>query len=258
MINLPSLLAIVALAVTATSASALTDADIAPAALFGKTLTFSIEFGNGPFAPSPGTWAGTISSAGTGFKVENVSGSTAGISTTCTSTSGGGYTTFTLAKFIEGQKPAQVTLYLDGGVGKYEVSIQDLFSANQHGTFTIGAPVVLGPEINLQLAGKDLVDGKSKADLGTVKTGKSKSVKFTIENTGDKKLDKLSVSLDGKNKGDFKVSTLAVKGLAKDKKTTFQVTFKPKSKGTKKAEIHVKSNDKVTGTFDVKISGEGK
>ncbi len=253
---LPSLFAFAVLA-TATSASALTDADIAPAALFGKTLTFAIVNGGDPYADAGGTWSGTFSAAGTNFEVKNIEGTTADISTTCTSSVDGSFTNFALSKFIEGRNPATMTLYVQDGVGRYEVFIDGVFGVSLNGTFTIGAPVVAGPQITLQQTGKDLVDGESKTSFGTVKTGKSKTKSFTIENTGGKKLEKLSVSVDGRNKGDFTVSQPAVKSLAADKKTTFTVTFKPKSKGTKKAEIHIKSNDKVTGTFDVKVAGEG-
>jgi hypothetical protein len=45
--------------------------------------------------------------------------------------------------------------------------------------------------------------------------------------------------------------------LAPGASTTFKVTFGPKAKGTRTAQIQVKSNDPNENPFDVTVSGKG-
>jgi hypothetical protein len=45
--------------------------------------------------------------------------------------------------------------------------------------------------------------------------------------------------------------------LAPGSSTTFKVIFKPSAKGTRKANIHIKSNDADENPFDIKLTGQG-
>lgn len=45
--------------------------------------------------------------------------------------------------------------------------------------------------------------------------------------------------------------------LAPGASTTFKVTFKPTAAGTRKAAIHIESNDADENPFDIKLGGEG-
>ena len=255
--KIPSLAAAIVIS-SSISAFAITDADIAPAALVGKTLIFTIVNGGSPYATT-GTWTGTFASSGNGFSVANVSGDTVPISTTFSAAVDGGFTNVSLAKFIEGQKPATITLYTVSGVGNYEVSIQDLFGVSLNGTFTIGSAPAQGPEIDVrQSKGGALTDGASKIRFGNVqvtKTGVAR--KFIIANLGSATLKNLDITLDGKNNADFIVSTLKENQLAGGDSIGFTVKFKPTAFGTRNAVLHIKSNDKNENPFDIDLTGIG-
>lgn len=100
-------------------------------------------------------------------------------------------------------------------------------------------------------------DGKSRAFgfavVGT--TGKTKT--FTIRNSGQSVLSGLSISKTGSGRKDFKVKGLAVTSLAPGASTTFTVTFSPTAKNARQAVLHIASNDKKTGVFDIKLNGKG-
>lgn len=254
--KLPSLLAAVVIS-TAAPLLALTEADIAPAALVGKTLSFTIVNGGSPYATT-GTWSGSFAASGNGFSVANITGDTVPISTTYSATVDGIFTDCALPKFIEGQSAATLTLYIQDGIGKYEVFISDVFGVSLNGEFTIGAPVVKGAEIEMLLGKKDLVDGKSKTNFGNIRVSKSGKPKtYTIKNTGTSPLRNLGFSVTGKNRADFVLSSPKIGKIAPGASVKFRVIFKPKAFGTRKADLHFKSNDKDEKSFDVKLSGRG-
>lgn len=116
-----------------------------------------------------------------------------------------------------------------------------------------------GAEISIQQpVGSELKDGTAKKSFGTVKLGKKSSAKtFTIKNAGGKTLKNLSVAVTGKHKKDFTTTAPSKKSLAPGASTTFKVTFKPTAKGTRKAALEIKSNDKDESPFDVKVTGLG-
>ena len=62
------------------SAFALTEADITPAALVGKTLRFTATSGAAPL-PASGVWTGTFAASGDGFTVGVVSSGTTALTT---------------------------------------------------------------------------------------------------------------------------------------------------------------------------------
>lgn len=237
------------------SALAITDAEITPTALVGKTLTFTIVNGNSPFATT-GTWSGAFAASGNAFTATRITGDFVNISTTFTSALDGGYSVTSLAKIVEGQAPAKLTLYTVSGVGHYEVSIPNLFGAGQNGTFVFGTPVVTGPEIDVKLGTAALTDAVGNNSFGTVKAKKaSKPQIVTIKNTGTTKLTGLAVSKSGKNASDFFITKLPKKSLAPGASMTFKTTFKPKAKGTKNAVIKIKSSDKNESPFDINVTG---
>lgn len=247
-------------AISSLPATALTEADLAPGALAGKTLTFTITNGAAPFATT-GSWTGTFGATpGNSFTMTRVSGDTANI------TGNWAYDNvimgmyeYTLSPFIAGQADGHLTLYLQNGEGRYEVYLDGVFGVSQTGTFTIGTAVKKEPDIAVQQpAGTNLTDGDSKKSFGTVKTSsKGKSKTFTIKNTGKTKLTGLSIKKSGANKADFEVNGPEKTSLAAGASTTFKVTFKPSSKGTKNAAIAIASNDPDENPFNIKLSGEG-
>ena len=235
---------------------AITDAEITPAALVGKTLTFNIVNGGSPFATT-GTWSGTFAASGGAFTATKITGDFANISTTYTAATSGTATDVMLAKFVEGRPATTLTLYIANGVGNYEAFIAGLNGVSLNGTFTFGTPPVSGPEISLQQpVGTELTDGGSKKSFGKVKIGKASTAKtFTLKNTGNAVLTGLALSKNGTNASDFTLSPLAKTTLAPGASLTFKATFKPKAKGVKNAVIKLKSNDKDESVFDIPVTG---
>lgn len=253
--NTPSLIAAVVLS-SLLPALAITDAEITPTALAGKTLTFTINTAGGAFA-NTGSWTGTFGNPT--FSVANLTGNTVNVTTTH-STASNGFTIVTLAKYIEGSGTTTITLFTEDGIGKYEMNFSPVDSAYQSGTFTIGAAVPPeAPEIDVQQPKrKSLADGRSSKSFGTAKAGKSGITKtFYIKNTGKAPLTGLALSKTGAGKKDFTFSGPVQTRLAPGKSTSFTVTFKPKAKGVKSAFILVKSNDSDENPFDIPVTGTG-
>ncbi|RYD22980.1 MAG: choice-of-anchor D domain-containing protein [Verrucomicrobiaceae bacterium] len=131
----------------------------------------------------------------------------------------------------------------------------------------MGTPVIYGKlqapatgaEISIQQpVGSELKDGAAKKSFGTVKLGKKSAAKtFTIKNAGGKTLKNLAVAVTGKHNKDFTITAPSKKSLAPGASTTFKVTFKPMAKGTRKAALEIKSNDKDESPFDIKVTGLG-
>lgn len=181
----------------------------------------------------------------------------ADIATTFSAALDGTYTNVTLGKFIEGQKPATLTLYTVSGVGHFEVSIQDLFGTNQNGTFTIGAPVVKkAPEINVSELATQLSDGKSKVFIPVRKVGQvSNPVKLVIKNSGTARLTGLGVTLTGADRAKFKVSAPPKLSLAPGESTFLKVTYTATAKAAVSAGLRISSNDKDENPFNLKLQG---
>lgn len=252
-------LAALALVSTLTAAFSMTDAEIAPAELVGKTLVFDIENGGFPFATN-GTWAGTFAASGNGFEVANIDGDTADISTTYTTTVDGTFTNVALAKFVEGKSTATLTLYTIDGVGHYEVAIDGVMGVSVNGTFTFQPPITArtSGEISIKLNKNKLKDGKSKIGFGNVFASKSGEPKtIVIKNSGPGPLDDLDITISGMGKKDFKISKLKKETLAAGSTARFKVTFKPHAFGKRKAVLHVLSTDKNEGSFDIFLKGNG-
>ncbi|MES2660217.1 MAG: choice-of-anchor D domain-containing protein [Verrucomicrobiota bacterium] len=238
------------------SAFALTDDDLAPAALAGKTLTFTIESGTAPLAVS-GVWTGTFeSSPANGFTVTKVSGATANSSGTRTYVGYVGGHAYTIDPFITGQGPSTLTLWISEGRPRYYIDLDSTGNTTQFGGFTIGGATVKAPEISVNGPdGDPLEDNTGKTRFGTVKPGQTGTArKFTIKNTGKAKLTGLSVSKTGK---DFIITGSVAPSLAPGKSTSFKVSFKPSSAGTKNAVIKIDSNDADEAPFEIKVIGVG-
>ena len=115
------------------------------------------------------------------------------------------------------------------------------------------------PEMNVQQpAGSSLVDGTAKKSFGTVAVGVTSSAKtFTVTNTGLSQLKALAVTVDGEHAADFTVTPMAKTSLAPGGQTFFKVTFTPSATGTRRAAVHLTSNDANENPFDIQLSGMG-
>jgi hypothetical protein len=254
---LPATLAIVSLI---GSAFALTEAHLAPAALTGKTLTFTVETGAAPFATS-GSFTGTFGAApGNAFTKTRLTGDATNTNGTWSfNSSFSGMYEYTIVHFVAGRPDGILTLWISGGAGRYEVFLDGLFGNSQTGGFTIGTAVTTAPEITVkQPKTTELADGKSTIKFGAVKSGKSGPAKtFTIKNTGTATLSGLALTKSGAHKGDFVVTALGATSLAPGKSTTFKVSFKPSATGTRNAVVKIASNDADESPFDIKLTGKG-
>jgi hypothetical protein len=236
-------------------ALAITDADIAPAALVGKTLTFTIESaGGGPFADM-GTWTGTFGA--NSFSTQNLTGNTVGISTTYTTAVNGTFTEVALPKIVEGSGAAMITLFTSNGVGRYEMNFAPLGAAFQIGSFTIDAPAANGAKISVKSRNVEIADGSTEGLRFFVLAGRKIEIQtITITNIGTKNLKGLSFSKSGKGKDEFIISNLSKKTLAPGASAKLKITFKPKSTDTKKATLRIKSKGREKSTFTIKLIGD--
>jgi hypothetical protein len=115
------------------------------------------------------------------------------------------------------------------------------------------------PDIRVeQPAASNLNDGKAKRSFGTAGIrSKGISKTFIIRNDGTAKLRNLAIIVDGIHAADFTATQPAASALNPGQSTTFQVTFKPKAKGTRTAAIHISSNDADESPFDISLTGLG-
>jgi hypothetical protein len=122
------------------------------------------------------------------------------------------------------------------------------------------AVIIDRPEISIeQIAGKSLVDGSANISFGSVIIGKKGKLKtFTIKNIGNQTLKGFPIKVNGKHAKDFIVTKVKKSSLASGASTTFKIEFKPSAKGTRKAEIQIKSNDADENPFNMKLNGRGK
>ncbi|MGV3659958.1 MAG: choice-of-anchor D domain-containing protein [Prosthecobacter sp.] len=114
------------------------------------------------------------------------------------------------------------------------------------------------PEIAVeQPAGANLVDGSVTANFGSVLTGSTSSLTFTLKNTGTADLTGISTSISGTNAGDFVVTTAPASSVAAAGSTTLTVTFTAGGLGARTAALQIASNDSDENPFDIALSGTG-
>ena len=96
-------------------------------------------------------------------------------------------------------------------------------------------------------------------DYGTVKVNKSKTASFKVTNTGKGDLFILYSKIKGTDGSMFAITGgRGSKHLNPGKSLTIKVAFKPVSKGSKSASLEITSNDSVTPTVNVPLSGTGE
>jgi uncharacterized repeat protein (TIGR02543 family) len=95
-------------------------------------------------------------------------------------------------------------------------------------------------------------------DFGVLKMKKSKTASFVVKNSGKTNLS-ISSSIIGTDASMFAITSGSGSKTVKPGKTlTIKVAFKPASKGPKSANLEITSNDPVTPTDDVPLSGTGQ
>jgi hypothetical protein len=244
----------------ATPLAAITLEDLSPTSLSGTGKTLELTFTGGDTVPSRDGLVWTITfekNPANQVTIRNFPGHTAAALATWVYTGAAfpeSHNYVFAANDALGSKGGDITLWISEGGAKFYLTVDGV---SDFGDVTFKDDS--GPDIAVQQpAGTDLTDGSSKKPFGTAKIGtKGKSKTFTIKNTGKTKLSGLSIKKSGANKGDFIVGDPEKTSLAKGASTTFKVTFKPSSKGTKNAAIAISSNDPDEDPFDIKLSGEG-
>jgi hypothetical protein len=157
------------------------------------------------------------------------------------------------------------------GMGRFDEFVAFLVAGNFGNTntgvnvrsgeayFTNFVAGAVSPEVTVeQPVASNLNDGKAKRSFGTVSIRSGpKSKVFVIRNDGTTKLRNLAITRDGSHAADFSITKPAATSLDPGQSTTFQVTFKPKAKGSRSAAIHITSNDADESPFDISLTGLG-
>lgn len=109
----------------------------------------------------------------------------------------------------------------------------------------------LTPEIAIeQPVNTNLTDGSASIDFGSLATGASTSLTFTLRSAGTIPLLNLSMTKDGTNSSDFTFT--AIPSVLEDNTST---TFTPSAAGARSAAIHIASNDANESLFDIALTG---
>lgn len=106
--------------------------------------------------------------------------------------------------------------------------------------------------------GANLIDGSAVIDFGTFTLGnKSKKMTFTVSNLTAAQLTGMTLVANGLNAADFSITSLKSKSLPPQSNTSFTVTFKPSSIGTRLAAVHISSGIPGDPAFDIVLTGTG-
>ncbi len=131
--------------------------------------------------------------------------------------------------------------------------------------FTNGIPseskvlsIPLSREISVeQPAGTDIADGGSQS-FGSLTSGTSAPLTFTINNTGEGALSLTGVSVTGGNAADFVVNSTGMSSsVDAGGSTTFTVTFTPSAAGSRSTTLQILSDDYDEASFDITLTGTG-
>jgi hypothetical protein len=127
----------------------------------------------------------------------------------------------------------------------------------------LNAQPTIAPEINIKQGTTNYTDGSSTYTFNnTLINTNSQEATFTIENKGNAnlKLGTLTynpVAISGSNANQFVLSTVALASVGQNQSTTFKITFKPTSIGSKTATVTVVNDDLDEGFYTFTIKGEG-
>ncbi|MBK8038243.1 MAG: choice-of-anchor D domain-containing protein [Verrucomicrobiaceae bacterium] len=97
------------------------------------------------------------------------------------------------------------------------------------------------------------------ADFGTVLSGESAALTFTIKNIGSADLTGLTLSLSGDAAADYSLGALSTPAplAGPSGVSTFTLTFSPSASGIRNAALLIESNDADEGLFVIYLTGTG-
>lgn len=123
--------------------------------------------------------------------------------------------------------------------------------------YLVSAPA---PEIGLIDASGEYIIHKSPEGYraGQVLIGKKgPELRFTVINSGFKKLENLRAVTAGGNSKDFVVTSVGKSSLKPGEETIVSVRMRPTAKGTRTTTLRILSNDRNEKVFDLKLAGMG-
>lgn len=118
------------------------------------------------------------------------------------------------------------------------------------------------PEANVQGNNVSIVDGDNtpiagdNTSFGNIYLGDTKTVTYTIQNTGTAVLSITTIALSGAASGDYALGTLPT-SVAAGGSETFTVTFTPTATGARAATVTITNGDCDEGTYNYDITGTG-
>jgi hypothetical protein len=159
----------------------------------------------------------------------------------------GGFTTFDVT-------------FTPSALGVRSAAIELTSSDPVDGAFTVAlAGVGAAPVIRVeQPAGVELSSGVSSTAFGRSDVGVPVAARtYTIKNTGDLPLSGLTAGVAGGQSADFMVSALTGTMVNPGDSVTFTVTFTPSGLGLRSTGLTISSNDPVTPSFEIGLTGQG-
>ncbi len=115
-------------------------------------------------------------------------------------------------------------------------------------------------EIAVDQGSTPLTDGVSTVDFGTyfLGAGSEPMRQFTLSNLGTGGLRIISVAVDGPQASDFEIDFLPASVIAGGADSPLQITFRPDSIGTRRATLHIVTNDVDETSFDIELTAESR
>ena len=198
------------------------------------------------------------------FTIRNLgSAPLSGLSLTITGANAADFGTSALSKtsLAPGASTTFKVSYTPSATGSRTATLLLTSNDEDEGKFKVnlGGTGVATPEISVTLKGSpEPANEISLLNFGklTVATDKSKTI--IITNRGKAPLTGLAITKDGFHASEFTVSALTKKSLAPGASTTFIVTFKPKSPGSRWAALHIASNDADESPRNIALTGDGQ
>jgi GH25 family lysozyme M1 (1,4-beta-N-acetylmuramidase) len=139
------------------------------------------------------------------------------------------------------------------GIGGTNVSNQcDVDVYKSDATAFQNAYLITAPEITVTQGGANIADGQASAvSFGTVNTGTTKTLSFTVKNDGGSFMTLGSVSATG----GFTVTDQLVSSLLPGASDTFTIQMPTSTSGTKSGAISFSNNDSNENPFNFNVTG---
>ncbi|MGV3660420.1 MAG: M36 family metallopeptidase, partial [Prosthecobacter sp.] len=135
------------------------------------------------------------------------------------------------------------------------------FTVTSEGTTSTPACVVITvlpgpPDASVEFPdGTELADGGGVADFGPLAVGLTSLRQVLIKNASGGPLSLLSFRVDGAHGVEFTLGSPAQSLLAPGESTYLPVTWAPRFVGTKRAALHILTNDPDEDSYDIIING---